>query len=330
MNFSKLKSLIYNNKFCFLCLFVLVFLIGLLGNSLFVSSCDYSSLKYINPDLVCEDKMVISKKGYFELKSKIQDYIDKKTKDKQLNYFSLYFRDLQNGPTLGINEHEKFSPASLLKIPVLITVLNLQVDNPDILNTEIGFNNMYESLNQYYPPKISAKENTPYKISELLDYMIKYSDNNSYFALRTYLNQISPDVDLVQQTYIDLGITDPRDIYDQTLSVKSYASIFVQLYHSSFFEKKEFSEQALEILANTDFTGGITQGVPSGITIAHKFGERALEEGDQLHDCGIIYYPENPYLLCVMTRGPDFFVLSQIIGDISQMVYDEIESRRID
>lgn len=293
------------------------------------NSCDIRTFKYINPDLVCEDKLVISKKGYFELKSQIQDYIDKKVKQKQISHFSLYFRDLQNGPTLGINEHEKFSPASLLKIPVLLTYLNLQVDNPDILNTEVGFNNVYSSLNQYFPPKFSAKENTPYKISELLNFMIKYSDNNSYYVLRTYLNQNYPKEDLVKLTYIDLGIADPRDINEQTLSVKAYSSIFVQLYHSSFFQNKNLSEQALNLLVDTDFKEGLVSGVPEDIKIAHKFGERALEGSDQLHDCGIVYYPGNPYLLCIMTRGPEFYLLSQVIGEVSKMVYDEVDSRRI-
>lgn len=292
-------------------------------------SCDENKYKYINPDLACEDKIIINKKGYFETSLKIQELIDKKEKEGQITYFSLYFRDLQNGPTLGINEHEKFSPASLLKLPVLLAYLNLQIDNPDILNTEIGFDGVSVNLNQFYPPKISAQENTPYKVSDLLDYMIKYSDNNSYNALNTYLQQISPDKDLVQQTFNDLGITDPKDIYDQTLSVKSYASIFIQLYHNSFFPNKDLSEQALEILVNTDFVEGLTQGIPTDITVAHKFGERSHMEGEQLHDCGIVYYPDNPYILCIMTRGPEFFILSQIIGDVSKIIYDEIESRRV-
>lgn len=311
---------------------VLVLIGSFFGSILYTNYqfCYYDKLRYINPDLACEDDPIISKKGYFDLKNKIQNFVKDKKDIGQIDYLSLYFRDLNNGPTLGINEHEKFSPASLLKIPVMLTFLNLQQEYPDILNTEIGFNNVYESLNQYYPPKVAAKENTPYKISDLISYMIKYSDNNSYYALREYLDQISPNEDLILETYTDLGITDPRDIGDQTLSVKSYGSIFVQLYNSSFFHNKELSEQALEFLVHTDFTDGIVQGIPSDVVVAHKFGERGLGNNKQLHDCGVIYYPKNPYLLCIMTRGPDLFVLSQIISDISKMVYDEVDSRKID
>ena len=52
---------------------------------------------------------------------------------------SVYFRDLQYGPTFGIDEYSKFSPASLLKLPMMISYLSLSEDNPDILNKEIYF-----------------------------------------------------------------------------------------------------------------------------------------------------------------------------------------------
>ncbi len=80
----------------------------------------------------------------------------------------------------------------------------------------------------------------------------------------------------------------------------------------------------------------VVAGVPSTVDVAHKFGERTTLASDtestetkQLHDCGIVYFPENPYLLCVMTRGTDFKVLEGIISDISRMVYEEVDSRRL-
>ena len=81
-----------------------------------------------------------------------------------------------------------------------------------------------------------------------------------------------------------------------------------------------------EALAQSDFNDGLRRGVPSSIAVAHKFGERFLESGERhLHDCGIIYHPTNPYLLCVMTRGTDFDALSALIGDISKEVFTAID-----
>jgi hypothetical protein len=50
---------------------------------------------------------------------------------------------------------------------------------------------------------------------------------------------------------------------------------------------------------------------------------------NQLHDCGIIYYPGNPYLLCVMTRGTDWSALEKTIQTISAMTYKEVDSRKL-
>jgi hypothetical protein len=48
----------------------------------------------------------------------------------------------------------------------------------------------------------------------------------------------------------------------------------------------------------------------------------------QLHDCGIIYRANNPYVICIMTKGLDQSVLAQVIADISKIVYDYVEKDR--
>jgi len=71
---------------------------------------------------------------------------------------------------------------------------------------------------------------------------------------------------------------------------------------------------------------GLVGGLPEGIKVAHKFGERGYEESGvkQFHDCGIIYYPDKPYLLCVMTRGDDFNALQGMVRQVSQTVYQTV------
>lgn len=106
---------------------------------------------------------------------------------------------------------------------------------------------------------------------------------------------------------------------------------FVRGYNASYLSK-EYSQKVLEMLAAADFKLGLAAGVPPGVVVANKFGEREglPDDQKQLHDCGIIYFPENPYLLCVMmTQGPNFEYLPTIIKMVSKMVYDEVESRKL-
>lgn len=296
------------------------------------ADCQKSSLRYINLDLDCKNNPLVSKKNYVELKNRLETFIQDNKTANTVTDVSVYFRDLQNGPTLGIDEYALFSPASLLKLPLLLTYENLKdTTQPDLFNQTTTVKDDGDTLIQIIPPKQSAKIGRTYSIGDLLTLMMTYSDNNSYFALLDYLQKISPNVDVEKQTFVDLGVVDPQDVFQNTISVKAYGSIFTQLYNASYFNNEETSDDVLSLLTRTDWKDGINAGVPSSVTVAHKFGERQdLDNGvTQLHDCGIVYYPGNPYLLCIMTRGHDIKTLAGVISSISKMVYTEFDSRKI-
>ena len=100
------------------------------------------------------------------------------------------------------------------------------------------------------------------------------------------------------------------------------------MFNASYLSR-ESSERGLAYLAHSDFQNGLVAGVPQGITVAHKFGERVSANGaKQLHDCGIVYYPTRPYLLCVMTRGDDFSKLTEVIQSVSRIVYQSVDEQR--
>jgi beta-lactamase class A len=109
------------------------------------------------------------------------------------------------------------------------------------------------------------------------------------------------------------------------VSPRAYASFFRRLYNATFLTR-ELSERALDILSKTDFADGLRAGVPADVVVAHKFGERGIYEdgrvvGVELHDCGIVYAPAGPYLICVMTGGSDEKTLEAIICEISARVW---------
>ena len=83
----------------------------------------------------------------------------------------------------------------------------------------------------------------------------------------------------------------------------------------------------MNILAQSEFKAGLVSGVPATIEVAHKFGEHSEEGMVQLHDCGIVYYPRHPYLLCIMSKGPNFEFLDDAIVGVSKIVYGAVDEQ---
>jgi len=175
------------------------------------------------------------------------------------------------------------------------------------------------------PTKLKVGDS--YTVDQLLTAMIGDSDNGAKDVL---LNTV--DQNALAATYTDLGITNPNNIQgDYLITSKTYSLFFRVLYNATYLNP-ETSEKALELLSLADFKDGLVAGIPSGTTAAQKFGEHVTADSSgqpteiQLHDCGIIYQPNHPYLLCVMTKGTDVTKLSGTIADISHLVYDEVKN----
>ena len=211
--------------------FIIVFFVGVIigiSNTKYFSICR-SNLGYINKEFRCDNKKIIKKYGYVEFKEKLKLFINSKIANKEVSEVSFYFRDLEEGPTLGINEHALFSPASLFKVPYLIAYLKLAEENPEILNTKLGFRIEDEDPNkgQTFSPAEIAQENTPYSIDELLKKMIIYSDNRSLRVLADYLNQISSAKNFIYEISYNMGIISRNGTANEYVTVKSYASLFI-------------------------------------------------------------------------------------------------------
>lgn len=251
-------------------------------------------------------------------KDKVEALILSYKKEGIIDEAAIYFRGLSDGIWFGVNEREKFVPASLLKVPLMITYFKLAGDDPGILHKKIR----HTVKEEFRERNIKSAENTKPKeylsIEELIRIMIVESDNNAAGELLAGL-----DPDLVARTYRELGI----DIDDsQNISLKSYVGIFRVLYNASYLNK-QMSERALEYLTKTSFKEGFVSSLPANIVVAHKFAERSFEDTGlrQLHEVGIIYHKQNPYLLGIMTRGRDFSKLSRAIRDISALTYQEVD-----
>jgi beta-lactamase class A len=309
---------------------IALYIVNNLINKAEKSSQCHTDFEYLNPDTICEPP-TIKKTGYAETQNAITNYINQEISKGNITEAGLYFRDLEDGPVWGVNELAEFAPASLLKLPLALVYLSQAERDPQILQQKLSFPNnpAWGNIAQSYQPSESAQPNQSYTVEELLMYMLKYSDNNAYGTLQIYLEETGRE-QLINQTFLELGIVAPDDIYEEVVTVRRYASIFRALYNSSFINP-ELSEKVLAWLGESDFDRGLDANIPKEVKIANKFGERFLPDGSkQLHDCGIIYYPDNPYLICIMTSGRDFDKLVEVISHISREIYDEVDSRKIE
>jgi beta-lactamase class A len=95
------------------------------------------------------------------------------------------------------------------------------------------------------------------------------------------------------------------------------------------------SEKALRYLSRSAFRDGIVAGIPSNVDCAVKFGERTIpveagsdngeREMKQLHEFGIVYHPNRPYLMGVMARGEDPGKLTHVIREVTTLIYEEVD-----
>jgi len=328
MNLKFFRETIRKNRQAFFALFTLIILAIGIGFGFIINHRDKSETKterhesgysYISPLIECYSEKSDSP-GNYKLKEKLESAIDLYLESGKISSASVYFRDLANGPWIDINGDEKFTPASLLKVPIMITYYKLAENDPNILEGRVTASwKENENINQNIIPENQIESGQDYTIQELINYMIIESDNHAATILLNKLPYQS-----LNKTFDDLGLKFPDvDTPENYMSVKGYSSFFRVLYNASYLNKY-YSEKSLEILSQSKYKDALVAGVPTEVEVAHKFGERRNMDLDQLHDCGIVYKTNKDYLLCIMTRGNNFNNLTEVIKNLSSLVYQNV------
>lgn len=286
-----------------------------------------AGMSFVRPLLECERSREASANGRLEaLRRRVEDVVAGAVGEGRASHVSVYFRDLDVGTWFSVNPVDRFKPASLLKVPVIMALLRETEGNPQLLRRPVRFDGEADlTLEQTIKPAEPLLPGRDYPVGELARRMVVHSDNN---AARLVLEALPPEA--VDRLYADLGVAFSGAPGDAGfLSVDAYASFFRVLYNGTYPGPRS-SEAILALLAQRSFAGGLRAGVPAEIPVAAKFGEWQLPGAaparEQFHDCGIVYHPERPYLLCVMTRGPRFEPLDGVVTEIAREVYAEVDA----
>lgn len=233
--------------------------------------------------------------------------------DPYSNSFAIYFEYLPTGTTIGINEDKDFTAESLLKVPVVMAYFHKKekegiTNDPTVQIKQSELNNKFGDL---------YKKGAGYSINlgDVVKLALQKSDNTASLVLADQITQ-----DDFKFVYDGLDIPEMTDNNSPIITAQEYTSVLKALYFGSVLTNAD-SEYILDLLSKTDFTDMLPSGVPGNVTVSHKIG---LVDGEIYEDCGIVYYPNRPYTLCMVSKS-DEDTAKQRMHTISKMVYDYVD-----
>lgn len=264
--------------------------------------------------------------NFTDLRAQIQQYVTAAPEN-----IGVYFEYLPTNVSVNVNGNSEFYRASLVKLPVIMRTYKYVEDGKlsldDMLTVE------QKQLNNEYGTLWKRGVGTQISVRDLIRLILTESDNTAFNVLYEKVNvQLGND--------LPSGDTSADDIYDYLdipreadgitpmISPRNYTSILKSLYFSAYLSYKH-SNDILTTMTLPHTENWLRSGVRSGIPVADKIG---LYNADQenLHvysDCGIVFYPERAYSLCVMVHSADNTKSIAHIQQISKMVFDFIDQR---
>jgi beta-lactamase class A len=228
--------------------------------------------------------------------------------DKLSGVYGLYVIDLQTGFEYGIDENETFEAASFIKLPV-IAAMYLESEEGNLnLNTKYALKSSDKisgsgSLN-------SEPAGTTLTYRELVEYMGQQSDNTAFGITRSILGDEKIEKAAVKfgmyKTSLEKNETTPKDV----------GMFFKKLWEADVLSKQS-SDEILKYLTDTIYEAWISEGVPSDIRVAHKFGR----EVHVVNDAGIVY-AEKPFVLVIMGKGVVEREADKAFPQLAKIIYE--------
>ncbi|MFA6253299.1 MAG: serine hydrolase [Patescibacteria group bacterium] len=251
---------------------------------------------------------------FVDLKSQLEKNLSILSPSQKLG---IYIQDINTGSWMGINEKDNFFPASLLKIPIAMSVMK-KIENKQ-LNLDDKLPVKAEDIDKSagVPERFTVNES--YTVSELLKLMLKVSDNTAKNILK---RQLQPEE--LNAVFTHVGINNPyiSENSNQYVTPREYSRLFKSLYYSTFLTPDN-SEYLLSLTTDTRAESLLSAKIPWEVQIAHKYGERL----DALHDCGVVYHAVNPYFICVMTSNIELAKAKDLISLISKDTYNFVNNK---
>ncbi|MEI6853116.1 MAG: serine hydrolase, partial [Bacteroidota bacterium] len=265
---------------------------------------------------------------FIPVKKKIIDFIEQKKRAGVITTASVYLNDINTACHIEVNPDELYDPASIMKVSMMISYLKEAESNPALLKKRYLYEGNVNLTTTATIKDKTLEKGKSYTVEELLRCMIAYSDNEAFSLLARNIGKqtfrlLNEDFDIPMVTDNNNG---PDHRPNFIANINSVSRFFRVLYNASYLDRT-MSQYALKLLTQSTYKDGLLKGIDPSVKVAHKFGERMENGIAELHEFGIVYMKDRPYLLGVMTKGKDLKQLPEILSGISKITYDELKAK---
>jgi beta-lactamase class A len=253
------------------------------------------------------------------LKDKIKEFVY-----AQKGNVAVVVKNLKTNEEIKVNENLVFPSASTIKLAIMTELLN---------RANLGKLNLEDKIKLTEDMKTGGdgilkelEQGHEFSLREIMTLMIIVSDNMATNILIDLLG-----MDNINAALVNLGLTGTklhrrmmdsqaaREGRENLITANDLAHLLELIYYGNNINR-EYSNLMLNILKRQQVRGRLDLYLPEDLVIAHKTGDLDNLE----HDAGIVYVPDNEYIICVLTNETQTNMDGrEIIGKISKMVYEK-------
>jgi len=238
-------------------------------------------------------------------------------------HVGIYLKDLGTGRVWEYNPDRLFPSASLIKLPIMVSMFEKIKSGALTLDTQIQLTR-HDRRGGSGSLKW-VREGTSLSVMEIIYKMITESDNTATHMLLDYAG-----IDYFQREFEKLGLIYTK-IYPEGLSLASsrvsrenyttareMAVLLERIYRGELIDKNS-SETMLDFLKQNKSRSRLRKGLPIGWEIGHKTG--LLRKS--CHDVGIVFSPRGDYIIAVLTSDvPSYSSAKGFIAKVAKLTYE--------
>jgi beta-lactamase class A len=260
--------------------------------------------KKISLPFVSEEVLIIEKD------EKLPDVVNyfKETTDKVSGVWGLYGVDLLSNSIFSYNEGETFQAASLMKLPVMVSMYKeAELENVDLESTyKLRAEDKAEGSGNLYLKPVG----TQLSYRDLIRLMGQESDNTAFRAAVFILGEEKvagyiKEFGMVSTSYEE-NKTTPKDI----------GELFNKIWRGEIINEKDSSE-LLGFLTDTVYENHLPAGIPDKVRVAHKYAR----EVHVVNDAGIVY-ADKPFILVILSDGVVEKEADELFPELVKGIYE--------